>query len=149
MKKMATILGFLAVSMLTFCSFAYAAAPPLGGVWKGTVDRINTTTCDSVRVTLVLSQCTNGGRLVRGTAKISTDSVPVVGYFSLIGNIGHISIDGDVETTTKHIIFSLSGIYVSSTPAKIQVSDMSFMAIDLNTYDTTSYIFDTFDLIKQ
>jgi hypothetical protein len=146
MKKMATILGFFAVFVLTFCSLAFADPPPLGGSWTGWVLGATYTNCQSESVSINLYHCKSTGNLVRGTAKIGNSSIAIVGRFKVVDNIGYIYLNGEEDTATSFTNFALVGQYISSTPATIQVSEMDFVTV--TSMGTSSKIFDSFTLTK-
>lgn len=134
---------FLPIFLSAFLS-GHAWAINLTGTYKAAAVKYVSTTlpaCQSVAVTLVITnQC---GKLLKGSIKVGSTTVPVVGNFYDAAGNGTINLSGFQQATGTYVFFF--GQYLSTNPGKINVSSLDLTAPSF----PSDALFDNFILNKQ
>lgn len=133
MKKIINIWAASLLLSLSLTAVA-SAAPALGGNWSGTVKKVTDAACASAVVSLTLTQCVTGGvpgNLVRGTLKVGTATIKVVGKINPADNT--FSLDGfefDTQTgkSKSAIVMGKYKAPAGAAAASLQVNYFSFDA---------------------
>lgn len=126
MKKNLCIKTLLAITTLCLSTTGVLAAPNLNGTWKGIVNKVTDTAC-AVPATVVvsLSQCGAAGNLFKGTLKMGTNTIKIVGRLDLENNFRAQGSEFSLTSANAQTALMVGKFIPAS--AKIRISEFQFI----------------------
>lgn len=126
MKKNLCIKTLLAITTLCLSTTGVLAAANLNGTWKGIVNKVTDTACAVPTTAVVsLSQCGAASNLFKGTLKIGTNTIKIVGRLDSENNF---RVQGsEFSLTSANIQTALMiGKFIPAS-SKIRINEFQFI----------------------